>query len=1244
MNSLSLPHFRSSDADPGATLKSFNEYTEQIDLLAQLAFRKADGSAYTPSDNEKKALLQLKGGRDMKSLLTFTGNVLSTDTYEQALEKVRNALKARTNSVVQRNMLLTNYPQGRKSFEKWSQEICEAAQLIDYNDYNWKTAAVDAMNVKTSTSFLREKALQDNSSYESLLKLGIAKEQSAKGATLLENAQGSGMKVKVEEEVRRLKSENKKLRRKTKVKYDDDSVCSRCGLETCKRGTKCPANGQTCSKCNKKNHFSRVCKSQKATKPPKGVTFGNVSTSDSSDNDSAEEFGCILVGKLESKAISAKVKVGGIDTDINRSCDSMLELCTDTGVRKSLINLPDWRKIRNQCKLVKTSKAFRPYGTPFHLKILGKARTVMIAENGAQIQTWSYIHQSEKEKSLLGEEDARRLGIVMINLKGATKEEIPAENHSSQSIQDDNDIDYEVPVRAIAYNRKSPVISEGIVSGGETQAEIDVNMENLKGKYHTLFSDKTGKFKGSPIPIQTLPETVPIIQPPRRIPLQYIERTKVEIEKMLSEDIIEGPIEMEEPGTFLSNLVIDNKKGNSDQLRITLDCQDVNKYIYATHEPMPTVDELRHLLNGSDRFSTLDLTSCYHQFEIEKSARKLFAFRTPWGIYQYKRMVQGTSPASSEIHKRIREIIKKCKNCIHIKDDIVVHGKGGKHDQALEKVLQTLQSNGVTLRPPKCILGKQQIKWFGYIFNKDGMSTDPEKCRIIQDWPQPTSKKEVKSFLQTVQFNAKFLGGEPGEPLYSDLTSPLKIMAKKHARFVWGKKQDDAFQDLKRRLCSDKVMVPYCADGRKTRLYVDSSEKGTQHTVAQLHNIGNEDCWRTVNHTSRAWTDTEQRYSQMERESNGILSGMMMNKMYTLGTHIEVVNDHKPLLPMYQCKGKKGNLRVDRHRFKLLPFDYTVVYEPGETSPCDYGSRHPPKQNFSAQQIEDWGIETGNEILVNRVLEESIPTAMGIDRIKAETAKDKVLTNVISLIGKHNRCDIPDFKDVFQELWQYNGILMRGDKIVIPDSLHADAVALAHEGHQYIDKTLKLLRETCWFPGMRKMVDAYITSCIACNSSQTHNPPVPLELNLLPERAWQKLHFDFKGPIANKYYMHIVIDQYSKFPEVDLLTSTSFEKVRPALDRVLATHGIPEVVSTDNGPPYTSHEFEAYAKEWGFKLKPVSPKDPQCNGFVENFVKSICKLIHTACAEGKDPKAELYKFLLQYRATPHTTTGRSPSE
>ena len=229
--------------------------------------------------------------------------------------------------------------------------------------------------------------------------------------------------------------------------------------------------------------------------------------------------------------------------------------------------------------------------------------------------------------------------------------------------------------------------------------------------------------------------------------MHYWERLRQELGRMKEEDINEGPITIEELGTFLSNLVITDKKGTG-RICVTIDCQAVNKAIYPTHEPIPTPDELRHYLGGSDRFSMLDMTNCYYQFEIEPSAWKLYAFHSPWGIYQYKCMVMGTSPASNEIQKCIREAIKDCKNIIHIKDNILVFGAGQEHDKYLEDVLQTLQEKGITLRPEKCRLGQPEVKWFGNTYSKYRLSPDPEKCAVIQNWPTPTSNAEVKAFYK----------------------------------------------------------------------------------------------------------------------------------------------------------------------------------------------------------------------------------------------------------------------------------------------------------------------------------------------------------------------------------------------------------------------------------------------------------------------------------------------------------------
>ena len=167
-----------------------------------------------------------------------------------------------------------------------------------------------------------------------------------------------------------------------------------------------------------------------------------------------------------------------------------------------------------------------------------------------------------------------------------------------------------------------------------------------------------------------------------------MEPSEAEIKHMIQDDIIERPLELKEPGTYISNFAITDKKWDSTKKQIH--CQAANKDIYRTHEPMPASEELRYELRGSDRFSALDIR--------DPAARKLYTFRMPWGIYCYERMVMGTSPASSEIQKQV-------KNSINIQDDILVHGKGKYYDTYLTEGLTALQENGLTLKEKNVHLG-----------------------------------------------------------------------------------------------------------------------------------------------------------------------------------------------------------------------------------------------------------------------------------------------------------------------------------------------------------------------------------------------------------------------------------------------------------------------------------------------------------------------------------------------------------
>ena len=248
--------------------------------------------------------------------------------------------------------------------------------------------------------------------------MGIVKEQSAKGAAFLEQVSGQqSVKVKMEEEVRILQSENKQLKSKMSQRQ-----CYRCGREKCPQGCKCPANGQKCSKCKKMNHFAKVCRS--SSKGKKKSSFGQLSSADESDSE--ESSGRIVVGKLDSQTIGAKITVQG---PLNTHHAVYLMLATDTGLSKTLPDSSDWSKVKGGCKFVKTSKHFRPYGTKYHLLIKGKARVTLTAERGAKIDTWVYVVNDKREQSLLGESDAVRLGIVKLDLKGSTEEVIGRVSH-----------------------------------------------------------------------------------------------------------------------------------------------------------------------------------------------------------------------------------------------------------------------------------------------------------------------------------------------------------------------------------------------------------------------------------------------------------------------------------------------------------------------------------------------------------------------------------------------------------------------------------------------------------------------------------------------------------------------------------------------------------------------------------------------------------------------------------------------
>ena len=216
-------------------------------------------------------------------------------------------------------------------------------------------------------------------------------------------------------------------------------------------------------------------------------------------------------------------------------------------------------------------------------------------------------------------------------------------------------------------------------------------------------------------------------------------------------------------------------------------------------------------------------------------------------------------------------------------------------------------------------------------------------------------------------------------------------------------------------------------------------------------------------------------------------------------------------------------------------------------------------------------------------------------------------------------------------------LFFRGNRIVVPDALQKRVIELAHEGHQGLVKTCSLLRSKVWFPKMDAAVDQVVKNCFPCQIATPKPSREPLKMTSLPDGPWQQVSIDF-CEVAGHYVL-VVVDDYSRFPEVEIVHSTSAKAVLPKLDRVFAAYGVPQAVKSDNGPPFNGHEFAQFADYLGFKHRRITPLWPEANGEVERFMKTFGKVLRTT----SNWKQQMYQFMRNYGAVPHCTTGVAPA-
>ncbi len=171
-----------------------------------------------------------------------------------------------------------------------------------------------------------------------------------------------------------------------------------------------------------------------------------------------------------------------------------------------------------------------------------------------------------------------------------------------------------------------------------------------------------------------------------------------------------------------------------------------------------------------------------------------------------------------------------------------------------------------------------------------------------------------------------------------------------------------------------------------------------------------------------------------------------------------------------------------------------------------------------------------------------------------------------------------------------------------------------------------------------------VKSCLLCQASTPTMTREPLQMSPLPNEPFEEVSIDF-AHVEGETVL-VLVDDYSRFPIVEPVSTTSARAVIPKLDQIFATFGTPKVVKSDNGPPFNGEDFRRFAKTFGFHHRKVTPLWPRANGEVERFIKTLNMLkkhVKIAKAQGVNWRKELQAFLRNYRTTPHCTASVAPA-
>lgn len=417
--------------------------------------------------------------------------------------------------------------------------------------------------------------------------------------------------------------------------------------------------------------------------------------------------------------------------------------------------------------------------------------------------------------------------------------------------------------------------------------------------------------------IRTTNEDPIFVRPYRQAPIQTLEINK-QVEKLLENNVVQ---ESHSPWNAPVHLVPKKMDASGEtKFRMVIDYRRLNEITVDDKYPLPNINDLFDKLGKSVYFSTIDLASGYHQIEVEKRDRQKTAFSTQNGHYEFVRMPFGLKTAPATFQRTMDNVLRGLQglHCMVYLDDVIIYSSSLKeHMIKLKLVFERLRATNLKIQLDKSEFLRKEVLYLGHTITKEGLKPNDDKIKAVLEFPIPKTTTEIKSFLGLVGYYRRFIKD------FAKITQPLTSCLKKRNKIIIDQKYVDAFNKCKE-LLTHAPLLQYPDFNEKFILTTDASNVALGAVLSQ-GKIGSD---KPIAYASRTLSDTESRYSTIERELLAIIWATKHFRPYLYGKKFYIYTDHRPLAWLNSLKDP--NSKLTRWRLRLQDFDFEIIYKNGK--------------------------------------------------------------------------------------------------------------------------------------------------------------------------------------------------------------------------------------------------------------------------------------------------------------------------